>query len=62
MSQLVRKTLGIVISMAVLSTVIVVGSQSFVPYPASGSPARPQRLPVLSRLSRPTVSRKSRRP
>ena len=39
MSQLVRKTLGIVISMAVLSTVIVVGSQSFVPYPASGSPA-----------------------
>ncbi|HEU5201484.1 MAG TPA: hypothetical protein VFT92_01725, partial [Nitrospira sp.] len=39
MSQLVRKTLGIVISMAVLSTVIFVGGQSFVPYPASGSPA-----------------------
>jgi serine protease Do len=39
MSQLVRKTLGIVVSMAVLSTVIFVGGQSFVPYPASGSPA-----------------------
>ena len=48
MSQLVRKTLGIVISMAVLSTVIAVGSQSFVPYPASGSPAATVASPVAA--------------
>ena len=48
MSQLVRKTLGIVISMAALSTAIVVGSQSFVPYPASGSPAATVASPVAA--------------
>ena len=48
MSQLVRKTLGIVISMAMLSTVIAVGSQSFVPYPASGSPAATVASPVAA--------------
>jgi len=39
MSQLVQRTLGIGISMAVLSTVFFVGSQSLVPSPASGTPA-----------------------
>jgi len=39
MSQLVRKTLGIAISMALLGTAGFVGSQSFVPPAASGSPA-----------------------
>ena len=39
MRQLVYKTLGIAISMAVLSTVFFVGSQSFVPSSASGSSA-----------------------
>jgi serine protease Do len=37
MSQLVRKTLGVMASMAVLGTVFFVGSQSFVPFSASGS-------------------------
>jgi serine protease Do len=36
MRQLVQRALGIVLSMAVLSTVFFVGSQSFVPSPASG--------------------------
>jgi serine protease Do len=39
MSQLVQRTLGIAISMAVLSTVFFVGSQSLVPSPASGTPS-----------------------
>jgi serine protease Do len=39
MRQLVQKALGVVISMAVLGTVLFVGSQSFVPSPASGTPA-----------------------
>jgi len=39
MRQFVHKALGVVISMAVVSTVIFVGSQSFVPSPASGTPA-----------------------
>src|SRR5690349_19720543 len=39
MSQLVQRTLGIAISMAVLSTVFFVGSQSLVPSSASGTPA-----------------------
>ena len=39
MRQLVQRALGIVISMAVVSTAIFVGSQSFVPSPASGTPA-----------------------
>src|SRR5262245_14538124 len=39
MSQLVRKTLGIMVGMAVLGTVFFVGSQSFVPFPATGSTA-----------------------
>ena len=37
MSQLVQRTLGIAISMAVLSAVFFVGSQSLVPSPASGT-------------------------
>jgi len=41
MSQLVQRTLGIAISMAVLSTVFFVGSQSLGPSPASGTPAPP---------------------
>ena len=39
MSQFVRKTLGIMTSMAVLVTVFFVGSQSFAPFPATGSTA-----------------------
>src|SRR5690242_2501944 len=39
MSQSVRKTLGMMVGMAVLGTVFVLGSQSFSPYPATGSPA-----------------------
>jgi serine protease Do len=39
MSQLVRKTLGITTSMAVLVTVFFVGSQSFAPFPATESTA-----------------------
>jgi serine protease Do len=39
MSQLVRKTLGVMVSMAMLSTLFFVGSQSFVPFPANGSTA-----------------------
>ena len=41
MSQWVRKTLGVMVSMAVLGTVFVVGSQSFIPFPATGSTAAP---------------------
>lgn len=37
--QLVRKTFGIMVGMAVLGTVFFVGSQSFVPFPATGSTA-----------------------
>ena len=39
MRQFVQKALSVVISMAVLGTVLFVGSQSFVPSPASGTPA-----------------------
>jgi serine protease Do len=39
MRQLVRKTFGIMVGMAVLGTVFFVGSQSFVPFPATGSTA-----------------------
>ena len=39
MRQLVRKTFGIMVGMAVLGTVFFVGSQSFVPIPATGSTA-----------------------
>ncbi|HKR79773.1 MAG TPA: DegQ family serine endoprotease [Nitrospira sp.] len=39
MSQSVRKTLGMMVGMAVLGTVFVLGSQSFSPHPATGSPA-----------------------
>jgi len=39
MSQLVRKTLGIMTSMVVLVTVFFVGTQSFAPFPATGSTA-----------------------
>jgi len=39
MRQLVQKTFGIMVGMAVLGTVFFVGSQSFVPFPATGSPA-----------------------
>ena len=39
MSQLVRKTLGIMAGMAMLGTVFFVGSQSFAPFPATGSTA-----------------------
>lgn len=38
MRQFVQKALSVVISMAVLGTVLFVGSQSFVPSPASGTP------------------------
>jgi len=38
MSQPVRKTLGMLVGMAVLGTVFVLGSQSFSPYQATGSP------------------------
>ena len=34
MSQWVWKSVGMMVSMAVLGTVFVVGSQSFVPFPA----------------------------
>jgi len=37
MSQFVRKTLGIMAGMAMLGTVFFVGSQSFAPFPATGS-------------------------
>src|SRR5689334_17759435 len=39
MSQSVRKTLGIMTSMVVLVTVFFVGTQSFAPFPATGSTA-----------------------
>ena len=39
MRQLVRKTFGIMVGMAVLGTVFFVGSQSVVPFPATGSTA-----------------------
>ena len=39
MSELVRKALGGLVGMALLGTMFFVGSQSFVPFPASGSPA-----------------------
>jgi serine protease Do len=39
MRQFVQKALSVVISMAVLGAVLFVGSQSFVPSPASGTPA-----------------------
>jgi len=39
MRQFVQKALSVVISMAVLGTVLFVGTQSFVPSPASGTPA-----------------------
>jgi serine protease Do len=39
MNQLVRKTLGIMAGMAMLGTVFFVGSQSFAPFPATGSAA-----------------------
>ena len=39
MRRFVQKALSVVISMAVLGTVLFVGSQSFVPSPASGTPA-----------------------
>ena len=39
MSQWFRKTLGMMVGMAVLGTVFVFGSQSFSPHPATGSPA-----------------------
>ncbi len=39
MRQFVQKALSVVTSMAVLGTVLFVGSQSFVPSPASGTPA-----------------------
>src|SRR5215813_1296448 len=39
MRQFVQKALSVVISMAVLGTVLFVGSQSFAPSPASGTPA-----------------------
>ena len=39
MSQSVRKTLGMMVGMAVLGTAFVLGSQSFSPHPATGSPA-----------------------
>ena len=45
MSQLVRKTLGIMTSMAVLVTVFFVGSQSFAPFPPQSRRQRPRRLP-----------------
>jgi serine protease Do len=41
MSQLVRKTLAIMAGMAMLGTVFFVGSQSFAPFPATGSTAAP---------------------
>jgi serine protease Do len=41
MSQWVRKTLGVMVSMAVLGTVFVVGSESFHAFPATGSTAAP---------------------
>ena len=39
MSQRVRKTFGMMVAMAVLGTVFIIGSQSFTPHPATGSPA-----------------------
>ena len=39
MSQRVRKTFGMMVAMAVLGTVFIIGSQSFTPPPATGSPA-----------------------
>ena len=39
MSQLVRNTLGMMTGMAVLGAVFFVGSQSFAPFPATGSTA-----------------------
>jgi hypothetical protein len=39
MSELVRKALGGLVGMALLGTMFFVGSQSFVPFAASGSPA-----------------------
>ena len=39
MSQLVRRSLGMMVGMAVLGTAFFVGSQSFVPFPATGSTA-----------------------
>jgi serine protease Do len=39
MSQWVRKTLGMIVGMAMLGTVFFVGAQSFAPIPATGSPA-----------------------
>lgn len=41
MSQLVRRSLGMMVGMAVLGTAFFVGSQSFVPFPATGSTAGP---------------------
>ncbi len=41
MSQWVWKSVGMMVSMAVLGTVFVIGSQSFVPFPATGSTAAP---------------------
>jgi len=41
MSQRVWKSVGMMVGMAVLGTVFVVGSQSFVPHPATGSTAAP---------------------
>jgi serine protease Do len=41
MSQWVWKSVGMMVSMAVLGTVFVVGSQSFAPFPATGSTAAP---------------------
>src|SRR4029078_8171942 len=41
MSQLVRNTLGMMTGMAVMGAVFFVGSQSFAPFPATGSTGAP---------------------
>ena len=46
MTQGVRKTLAMFVSMAVLGTVFFFGSQSFAPFPATGSTAAPTTAPV----------------
>src|SRR5215470_16545182 len=46
MRQFVQKALSVVISMAVLGTVLFVGTQSFFPSPASGTPAATAALPT----------------